>query len=822
MSSFRLKVWHIEQICVFELSWGKGRQLTAKLPFPNTLKTHYKRWQSAYMDLYTSREFQESTLRARVDVSGTMATPAVDWRARLAQAEAELTSEFHHWLSSADLLKIRREIASGGQQLIHQNTRSITQPIDVFLTCDSPELERLPWETWEIGTEFAASPIRLVRTPTNIEAELDQRQRQGKMRILAILGDETGLNFQQEQAALKTLSSLADVTFVGWQQGKATDHLLEDIQQAIAAPNGWDILFFAGHSNETNVTGGELTIAPNQTVLLSEITPQLLLAKQQGLQFAIFNSCKGLSIANSLISLGLGQVAIMREPIHNRVAQEFLIRFLRQMATYQDVQDALRSTCQSFKLDKNLTYPSAYLIPSLFRHPDSVPFRLKPFGWKEQVKQWLPTKGEAIALAGFLALSLAPPVQHWLLEQRVLMQAVYRQWTGQRISKPAIPPILLVQIDDRSLQKARITNARPMPRGYVAQIVNQLTTLNANVVGVDFWFDRPHPEDAQLRQALESAIRQQRSWFVFAVQQSDTGEWLMVTPDVANSTWSLQGNGWVPFWYLQPLPWLESTPSPLSYWLATAYRLQTEQFRPNPDLQLPSPSLQQSQDLSSQVKRFVSSAVPVNGEPLMHRSMQLQPVTALSYLVQQHWLQPIIDFSIPPEQIYDSIPAWQLLEQPQAVINSRQLKSLESQIVMITAGGYSEAGAASDGEDNFPVPAAIAYWRSQQNPVDDNRILSGGEAHAYMTHHYLTQRFVIPIPDVWLVLAVIPIGKGLSLLLTQPSRRKWLLVVVAVTFGFSWVSLQLYITANVLIPWLLPVVTVWTYPLLKFVRRNNA
>jgi hypothetical protein len=264
MSSFHLKVWHIEQICVFELSWGKGRQLTAKLPFPNTLKTHYKSWQSAYMDFYKSQEFQDSTLRARVDVSGAMATPAIDWRARLAQAEAELTSEFHHWLSSADLFKIRKEIASSGQQIITEGNRSATHSIDVFLTCDSLELERLPWETWEIGTDFAApNAIRLVRTPANIAAEMESVKRQGKMRILAILGDDTGLNFQTEREALKALTSLADVTFTGWQAGKTTDYLLEDIQQAIANPNGWDILFFAGHSNETNLTGGELTISPN-------------------------------------------------------------------------------------------------------------------------------------------------------------------------------------------------------------------------------------------------------------------------------------------------------------------------------------------------------------------------------------------------------------------------------------------------------------------------------------------------------------------------------------------------------------------------------
>ena len=29
--------------------------------------------------------------------------------------------------------------------------------LDVFITCNSIELERLPWEAWNIGNEFAAT-----------------------------------------------------------------------------------------------------------------------------------------------------------------------------------------------------------------------------------------------------------------------------------------------------------------------------------------------------------------------------------------------------------------------------------------------------------------------------------------------------------------------------------------------------------------------------------------------------------------------------------------------------------------------------------------
>jgi hypothetical protein len=809
MSSFRLKIWQIEQTCVVELSWGQGQQLTAKLPYLPTLTTLYQTWQQTYLNFY------QSAVRARVGKSGTLAAPAIDWRAKLVQAEAKLLAEFHLWLSQAELLEIRREIARAALEDTGHSA------IDVFVTCDSPELERLPWEAWELGTEFAAKKtIRIARTPANIRADRGQRKRNGKMRILAILGDDTGLNFQADREAVKSLSRLAEIHFVGWQQDTRTADLKQTIRQTIADEQGWDILFFAGHSNEAALTGGELAIAPNESIFLSEIAPQLILAKERGLQFAIFNSCRGLSIAQTLIDLGLNQVAVMREPIHNRVAQEFLVRFVQSLSEFKDGHDALLYACQSLKLEKNLTYPSAYLIPSLFRHPDSVPFQLKPSGWKETLKQWLPTKQEAIALLLLVGLSLFPPLQRWLLEQRVRVQAMYRQTTGQTATSAA-PHILLVQIDDRSLQKARITDPKPMRREYLAQLVNQLSALDARVIGIDFWLDRPHAEDASLCTALRSAVARQKTWFVFAVHESDTREWLMTTPEVARSTWSLQGDGAIPLWHLRPLPWLDSTPPPFSYLLATAYRLQTEVFPTHPTEQLLAPNLNSEQELLTQVRATVAKAIPKNGQPLISDAMQLQLVTALSYRFGQRWFQPILDFSIPPDQLYETIPAWQLLEQPDAVLKSRGLTSLQSRLVMITAGEYSEAGAGFEGEDNFPIPAAIADWRSQQVPPNHNPNISGGEVHAYMTHHFLTHRFVVPMPDIWLVLLVIPLGKGLALLFATHAKTQWNFVLMGATIGYGLISLQLYLVPGLLLPWLLPSATVWAYLILTFLRRNH-
>ncbi|NJL10173.1 MAG: hypothetical protein HC908_08410 [Calothrix sp. SM1_7_51] len=52
-------------------------------------------------------------------------------------------------------------------------------------------------------------------------------------------------------------------------------------------------------------------------------------AIQKGLKLAIFNSCEGLGLARQLASLHIPQVIVMREPVPDKVAQEFLKYFLQ-------------------------------------------------------------------------------------------------------------------------------------------------------------------------------------------------------------------------------------------------------------------------------------------------------------------------------------------------------------------------------------------------------------------------------------------------------------------------------------------------------------
>jgi len=799
ISAFYLKVQRIEQVCLFELSWGGGQELNTELPYPQKLTILYQEWHEIYLTFY------KTALRGKVEEIGSITTPPIDWHTKLVQAEAKLLSEFHLWLRSRELYEIRAAIAKASRNGRVGTPDALPHNIDILLTCNPLDLERLPWEAWEIGTEFASKneEIRIVRRPINIQATVTNLSLRPprKVRVLAILGDDTGLNFQGEMRAIKSLNQVAEVVFIGWQPGKNTAELKTEIVNALTSERGWDILFFAGHSNETNLTGGELVIAPNTALSISEIEQPLTMAKQRGLQFAIFNSCNGLSIANKLIDLGLSQVAVMREPIHNRVAEEFFVRFLQAVAEYKDVHSALLAASQYLKSEKNLTYPSVYFIPSLFRHPDAPLFRLKPFGLKQRLKSLIPTRREAIALSALVLISLLLPVQGYLLDQRLLVQAIYRRFTGQ-VDRVATPPVLLVQIDNDSIKKAKISNPNPIDRRYLARLVERLAALKARVVGVDYVLDRNQGDnDRILAQSIQSAIQTPTHplWFVFATTSDKNNERLGISPKIASPNWSLQGEIDILPQYMQLFPLYKSNSEPLFFAGLLAISHQLQQL-PN----VPQPQLNSQKDFFSNLD---------NRSILMPERSRLRPLTALSYWLGQMWLHPIIDFSIPSNQVYHTVPAWKFLES-QGVSNHLQ------QQVVIIAAAYDEAGVSINGEDQFDLPAAVAYWRRQDNSRNK---LTGGEYHAYMVHHLLTQRLVVPIPDLWMIGLAILLGKAIYL-----SRRRKLyhpisgiIVVTIITIVYGMLSLQLYISSTaILLPWFLPSVTLWLYALPPVFRKK--
>ncbi|MDF5709915.1 MAG: hypothetical protein PUP90_20165 [Nostoc sp. S4] len=180
-------------------------------------------------------------------------------------------------------------------------------------------------------------------------------------------------------------------------------------------------------------------------------------------------------------------------------------------------------------------------------------------------------------------------------------------------------------------------------------------------------------------------------------------------------------------------------------------------------------------------------------------------------------MQPLIDFSIPPDQIYTKIPAWKFLENS----DNNKFPLISKQVVLIVSGNDPRLGMAPGQPDYSPAPSAMNYWTQQSS-------LIGGESLAYMIHHFLTQRLVIPIPDIWMIGVAIIFSKIAVFALKKQSylSAKLRLQIIIASLGavtaYGIAALQLYISAAVLLPWFLPSSIFLAYVLFATQRKHHA
>ena len=189
-------------------------------------------------------------------------------------------------------------------------------------------------------------------------------------------------------------------------------------------------------------------------------------------------------------------------------------------------------------------------------------------------------------------------------------------------------------------------------------------------------------------------------------------------------------------------------------------------------------------------------------------------LTAISKWRSPLGLQPLVDFSIPPTQVYTKIPAWKLIENPD--INEFPL--LAQQVVLIAVGSDERLGIAAGKPDHFPTPSATYYWTKQD-------WMTGGESLAYMTHHFLNRRMLIAIPDMWMIGMAIVIGKITVYIISSKSKLSHFQIIagsLAAIIFYGVAGLQIYISGGILLPWLFPSAVFLAYVLPTTRRKYHA
>ena len=212
------------------------------------LVTKLEQWSQEYQRFRTS-------IRS-INPIGAQADP-LELGQSLRKAADDLKESFIAWLNSESF----REVEANLLEELSDNV-----PTRVLIQAKDPLLSKLPWHLWPVVDQFTNAEIGFSFANFRMP-EVKSESVNGKVRILVILGDSTGIDVKADRKMLKALPN-TEVKF-----------LVEPRRQKLSAriwEQPWDILFFSGHS---------------ETVEAKDLRYGLKKAVTQGLQLAIFNSC---------------------------------------------------------------------------------------------------------------------------------------------------------------------------------------------------------------------------------------------------------------------------------------------------------------------------------------------------------------------------------------------------------------------------------------------------------------------------------------------------------------------------------------------------
>ncbi|MEC4984222.1 MAG: CHASE2 domain-containing protein [Oscillatoria sp. PMC 1076.18] len=422
------------------------------------------------------------------------------------ESAKQLEAEFKDWLEAESFREIDRELRS---------ELSREEEIRVLIRTEDRQLQKLPWHLWDFVKSYGKAEVGL--SPPEYRRTENCQQITGKLRIriLAILGHQEGIDTQKDRQLLEKLPN-AKVTFlVEPSYLEINDRLWEQ---------DWDIIFFAGHSL-TEGDEGRIYINPQEFITTDELWVGLRKAVARGLQLAIFNSCDGLGLAQRIGDRQIPLTIVMRELVPDRVAQEFLKYFLTAFASGESFYLAVRSARDRLRaLERE--FPCASWLPVICQNPATLPptwEELYPEQKRELVTDfpkrtvrrslifsWRYGWSKVLLISlvvTFLVIGVRRTgfLQTWELK-------TYDQMVRMRPDEGPDPRLLVVEITDKDLflpeQKGREKNDSSLSDLALNLLLEKLESYQPRVIGLsltrDFAVDPNLPE---LKNRLENSDR---------------------------------------------------------------------------------------------------------------------------------------------------------------------------------------------------------------------------------------------------------------------------------------------------------------------------
>lgn len=445
--------------------WNHGDRFpircTGSLPAAPEIAKVYKSWQLLYEAVY-------SRLSSRIEIEdrGVVNVSLVDFQ-ELCQ---ELSRKINVWLNSESFRNIE-------QQLRTQLDPS--EEIRFVIETNNNLLRRLPWHLWKFFQDYSQAELALsaleYRQPNRLVTK-----RKNKVRVLAVLGDRTGINLEQDRMFLSQLSHKVETEFL-------VEPQLQDLDDRLR--QYWDILFFAGHSSSQE--RGLIKLNRTDNLTLDRLKYALQKAINRGLQLAIFNSCDGLGLVQPLEDLQIPQVIVMKEPVPDVIAHAFLkyflsAFFLEEQSLYTSVREA-RERLQTLETQ----YPCATWLPVICQNPATEPISWQKLqGLESNLSVWNQTK--TVLLTSVLVTISIVAVRYLGGLQPLELKAFdyLMSWRPREQPDPRLLVVTITEKDVQSQNSQERKGASISDRS-LDKLLEKLQKHQPQVIGLDIYRDFP-------------------------------------------------------------------------------------------------------------------------------------------------------------------------------------------------------------------------------------------------------------------------------------------------------------------------------------------
>jgi hypothetical protein len=324
---------------------GDDEKLIARgsgsLPASPELWKLYNSWKSSFISRFGGR--------INIIENSGISSSAVE--TTFSECVNQFPIKFNQWLNCDDFFAIEKLL---------RNHLSIGAIASFHVEAEDNQLRRLPWYLWEFFDDYRYVEPTLAFS--KYESGRIGQAKRNLVRALVVIGDSQGIDTEVDRKIFE--ESLADAEVIILSQPSR-----QDLDEYLWEPCGWDILAFLGHSRSSeDGSTGSIKINSKESLSLTDLKNALSSSIKKGLKLGIFNSCDGLGLVRDLRDLYLPHTIVMREPVPDKIAQEFIKNFLPAFRGGKSLPMAVREAREKLQKWENFC-PCATWLPVLCQYP---------------------------------------------------------------------------------------------------------------------------------------------------------------------------------------------------------------------------------------------------------------------------------------------------------------------------------------------------------------------------------------------------------------------------------------------------------------------